>query len=164
MKTSTKLYTWIIGFFIISFITWNLLPVFIEKNINDTLPQDFVIDESSQESIESTTTVISEWSFQSSKDVSTSWTARIISNGERNILELNNLQTENGPDLFIYLSQRENISDESDVKWALRLTKLKWNSGNQVYEIPEEIDISKYNSLAIHCRAYNHLFWSVSLK
>ena len=74
-----------------------------------------------------------------------------------NILRLENLQVTNGPDLYVYLATDKSASD------FVSLGKLKANSGNQNYNIPSEIDLTKYYTVLIWCRPFSVLFGSAEL-
>ena len=74
-----------------------------------------------------------------------------------NVLRLENFQSTNGPDLFVYLATDENALE------FINLGALKANNGNQNYEIPEGTDLSKYNKVLIWCQAFGILFGSAEL-
>jgi hypothetical protein len=76
---------------------------------------------------------------------------------ESNILRLENLQVTNGPDLYLYLATDKSASD------FVSLGKLKANNGNQNYNIPSEIDLTKYDTVIIWCRPFSVLFGSADL-
>jgi len=78
--------------------------------------------------------------------------------GGGNVLRLEDLIVTNGPDLYVYLSTDKSASD------IVNLGRLKANIGNQNYEIPEGIDITKYDTVLIWCRAFSVLFGSADLK
>ncbi len=73
------------------------------------------------------------------------------------VLRLENFQSTNGPDLFVYLSTDENASE------FVNLGELKANKGNQNYEIPDDTDLSKYNKVLIWCKSFSVLFGSAEL-
>ena len=73
------------------------------------------------------------------------------------VLRLENFQSTNGPDLYVYLSTDENASD------FVNLGELKASSGNQNYEIPEDTDLTKYNKVLVWCKAFGVLFGSADL-
>ena len=75
-----------------------------------------------------------------------------------NILRLEKLMATNGPDLYIYLSTDRDTSD------FVNLGRLKANNGNQNYDIPSGIDLSKYDTVLIWCKAFSVLFGSAELK
>ena len=75
-----------------------------------------------------------------------------------NVLRLEDLVVTNGPDLYVYLSTDKSASD------FVNLGRLKANIGNQNYQIPEGIDITKYDTVLIWCRTFSVLFGSADLK
>ncbi len=68
-----------------------------------------------------------------------------------------NFKSTNGPDLYVYLATDDQASD------FVSLGLLKGNIGNQNYEIPEGVDLSKYNKVLIWCKAFSILFGSAEL-
>jgi hypothetical protein len=68
-----------------------------------------------------------------------------------------NFKSTNGPDLYVYLATDDNASD------FVNLGSLKGNVGNQNYEIPEGVDLSKYNKVLVWCKAFSVLFGSAEL-
>jgi Electron transfer DM13 len=76
---------------------------------------------------------------------------------ESNILRLEDLRVTNGPDLYVYLATDKSASD------FVSLGKLKANNGNQNYNIPSEIDLTKYDTVIIWCRPFSVLFGSADL-
>ncbi len=74
-----------------------------------------------------------------------------------NVLRLENFQSTNGPDLFVYLSTDDRASE------FVNLGELKANNGNQNYDIPAGTDLEKYNNVLIWCKAFGVLFGSADL-
>ena len=74
-----------------------------------------------------------------------------------NVLRLENFQSTNGPDLFVYLSTDDKASE------FINLGALKANNGNQNYEIPDDTDLEKYNKVLIWCKSFSVLFGSAEL-
>ena len=72
-------------------------------------------------------------------------------------LRLENFKSTNGPDLHVYLATDEKASD------YIILGKLKANIGNQNYEIPDGVDLVKYNKVLIWCKQFSVLFGSAEL-
>ena len=71
---------------------------------------------------------------------------------------MEDLVVTNGPDLYVYLSTDKSASD------FVNLGRLKANIGNQNYPIPVGIEMSKYDTVLIWCRAFSVLFGSADLK
>ena len=84
--------------------------------------------------------------------------------GGRRFLRLDDLQTSNGPDLFVYLSTtaadgpRDTFDDE-----FLSLGRLKANQGNQNYEIGAGARLDRYRSVVIWCRRFTYAFGAAEL-
>jgi len=74
-----------------------------------------------------------------------------------NVLRLENFQSTNGPDLFVYLATDENALE------FVNLGVLKANNGNQNYEIPDNTDLDKYSKVLIWCKSFSVLFGSAIL-
>lgn len=67
-------------------------------------------------------------------------------------VKLENFNTSNGPDLYVYLSK-----EIMPVNF-IQLEKLRSTTGNQVYPVPGSPDFMQYKYVSIHCKQYNHLF------
>ena len=71
------------------------------------------------------------------------------------VLRFENLDTSNGPDLRVYLSEIPAGDDlRSYGERFVDLGALKGNIGNQNYRIPRSVDVSKYRSAVIWCRRF----------
>ena len=82
--------------------------------------------------------------------------------GERK-LTLTEFDVSNGPDLFVYLAAGS-PTDEEQVDDYVDLGRLKGNKGNQQYTIPTEVDIPRYSTVVIWCRAFTVLFARAELR
>ncbi len=74
-------------------------------------------------------------------------------------------KTKGGPDLKLYLSSKALSELESgDVEnSSVKLSVLKSNSGAQSYIIPNDVDLSDYKSVIIHCEAFSVLWGGFNL-
>lgn len=77
-----------------------------------------------------------------------------VSDG-KSFLRLQDLQTSNGPDLRVYLSE----IPASDDWYAygerfIDLGALKGNVGDQNYALPADLDLARYKSAVIWCRRF----------
>ncbi len=72
-------------------------------------------------------------------------------------LRFENFKATNGPDLYVYLSTDEGATD------YVSLGRLKANMGNQNYEIPSDVDVTKYSKVLVWCQAFSVLFGSADL-
>lgn len=100
-----------------------------------------------------------------SLDHGTSGTATIylLSDGRR-VLRIEDLDTSNGPDLFVYLTTNPADGEEGmfDDAYA-NLGRLQGNLGNQNYDIPAEVDVTGYSSVVIWCDRFDSAFGAADL-
>lgn len=85
--------------------------------------------------------------------------------GQPQLVFSEDFKTKNGPDLKVYLSTLpiEDLTAATVNESSIRLSVLKSNKGNQSYSIPADIDLSEYQSVIIHCQAYNVLWGGFDL-
>ena len=85
------------------------------------------------------------------------------------VLDLKNFKTSEGPDLHVLLLEDAKIMGDDTIKMAMDhkadvdLGSLKAAMGDQSYDIPANVDVSKYHSVAIWCEKVGVLFASVDL-
>jgi hypothetical protein len=104
-----------------------------------------------------------------SHEHTTSGIVRIIKqqDGVR-VLTLEDLDTSNGPDVHVWLSAAHVV--EGTGGWFTSgsadhydLGVIKGNQGNQVYEIPADVDLSKYKSVDLWCVQFSVSFGAAEL-
>lgn len=96
----------------------------------------------------------------------TKGTASIITeNGKKYIQFDNKFKSDNGPDLFVIVHKDDKLPI-TGIKEAdyVSIAPLKNTSGAQKYEIPENIDLENFKSVAIWCRKFNATFGYAVLK
>jgi hypothetical protein len=80
-------------------------------------------------------------------------------------VRLEDFRTENGPDLFVYLSSAPATAEGRDfAEGFVDLGPLKGNIGNQNYVVPDDTDLSKYRSVVIWCRRFTSPFGAAPLQ
>ena len=80
-------------------------------------------------------------------------------------VRLEDFATENGPDLFVYLSTAPPTAEgRAFAEDFVDLGPLKGNIGNQNYLVPEAIDLEKYQSVVIWCRRFTTPFGAAPLE
>ena len=100
-----------------------------------------------------------------SLDHRTSGAVRVLpTDGGARIVRLEGLATDNGPDLYLYLSTNpadgeEQAFDDDFVS----LGRLKGNQGDQNYEVPDGVDLARYASVVIWCDRFNSAFGAAAL-
>jgi hypothetical protein len=87
-----------------------------------------------------------------------------LADGKRT-LRLTDFETSNGPDVHVYLTAGEVEKGGDAIKAAgfIDLGSLKGNKGDQNYEIPAEVDLSRYKHVAIWCARFCVNFASAQL-
>jgi hypothetical protein len=108
-------------------------------------------------------TLAAEGTFESLAH-SASGSARVIERpGGKRYLTLTDFEVDNGPDLRVYLVAGD-AREESDVDDFEDLGGLKGNKGNQQYEIPRGLDIRRYRTAMVWCRAFSVAFARAPLR
>ena len=82
--------------------------------------------------------------------------------GGRRVLTLTRFQTSNGPDLRVYLSAA-GVSQGSAGEAHRDLGELKGNIGDQQYEIPRGLNLDRFSTVLIWCRAFSAGFGAAPL-
>ncbi|MFG3505380.1 DM13 domain-containing protein [Streptomyces sp. NPDC047821] len=104
-----------------------------------------------------------------SHEHATTGTVRVVrlADGSR-ILRLENLDTSNGPDLKVWVTDAP--VREGKAGWHvfddgahLSLGDLKGNKGDQNYELPDAFDPNKYTSVTIWCDRFDVSFGAATL-
>jgi hypothetical protein len=76
-----------------------------------------------------------------------------LADGSR-VLTFDDLDTDNGPDLRVYLVVGP-VDGDGDVDEFVDLGGLKGNRGDQQYPIPPGVDVARYSTVVIWCRAFS---------
>lgn len=89
----------------------------------------------------------------------TATVVELAAGGQR--LTLTDFETDNGPDLYVYLTRG---SVGGGVDDFVNLGRLKGNVGNQQYVIPEGTDLDAYSTVVVWCRAFSVNFAEATLR
>ena len=75
----------------------------------------------------------------------------------RRVLRLTEFATSNGPDVRVYLVAAGDVQHEDAAKQAgfVDLGALKGNIGDQNYDVPADLDLSRYRAVSIWCRRFS---------
>ena len=78
-----------------------------------------------------------------------------LPDGKR-VLRFTQFSTSNGPDVRIYLVAASDAKDNATVTTAgfVELGPMKGNQGDQNYDIPESVDLTKYRAVTVWCRRF----------
>lgn len=89
----------------------------------------------------------------------TSGQAQIVEEGGAKYLELSqDFQSDRGPDLKVILHKASTVNQKVQEGDYVNLGLLKSFNGSQRYLIPDEVDLTQYQSVAIWCEEYNVTF------
>lgn len=100
-----------------------------------------------------TNVLLLEGSFQSEVHA-TSGSVKFFEATSGNLLSLEDFKTDNGPDLYVYISKDKSVSN------SVNLGKLKSTSGTFNYAIDASISLEDYPYVLIWCRDFAVLFGS----
>jgi len=83
----------------------------------------------------------------------------------KQVLRFSGFQTSNGPDVQVYLVAAPDAKDNETVTKAgfIRIGDLKGNMGDQNYDLPANVDLSKYRAVTIWCRRFGVNFATAPL-
>ncbi len=79
------------------------------------------------------------------------------------VITLTDFEVDNGPDLRVYLAAGPATS-EAEVEDFVDVGGLKGNVGNQQYRVPATVDLERYSTVVIWCRAFSVLFARAPLR
>lgn len=74
------------------------------------------------------------------------------------VLRLDNFMVTNGPDLHVLLAEGTSPADRDQLGEYVDLGSLKGNVGNQNYDVPEDLDLTRYQSVVIYCVPFHVVF------
>lgn len=77
-----------------------------------------------------------------------------LADGER-VVRLEELDMQNGPDLFVYLVPK---AGQHEPDGGVNLGRLKGNKGNQQYELPPGTDPDEFDGVLVWCRQFATAF------
>ena len=141
-----------------------------DDTVNDPLPAEArdAVDEAASATTSATArpgaTVLARGMFRS-RAHDTSGDVRVLRLGDGSrILRLEDFDTDNGPDLFVYLSEAAPDAPNGDFDSGyVSLGRLKGNKGDQSYAVPAGVDLSRFESVVIWCKRFTTAFGSAPL-
>jgi hypothetical protein len=85
--------------------------------------------------------------------------------GGQRLLRLDDFETQDGPDLQVYLVGSPDASNRTDLvkEGFLSLGPLKGNIGPQNYMIPADAQLAGYHAVAVWCRRFDVNFTTAAL-
>ena len=136
--------------------------LFLDQRVDEQVPQAAAqprapapaTNRPPQES-ETESTVLASGEFQGLEHETTGKALILeLGSGER-ILRFEDLNTSNGPDLHVYLSEIPPSNDwYAYGERFVSLGKLKGNIGSQNYVLPDDLDLSRFKSAVVWCKRF----------
>lgn len=81
----------------------------------------------------------------------------------KTVLRLQQLESANGPDLYVYLTTVASPHTRSQVEGGYQVGKLKATRGDSNYVLPDNVDASKYLAVVVYCRSFSAIFGYANL-
>ncbi|HEY8111053.1 MAG TPA: DM13 domain-containing protein [Candidatus Nitrosotenuis sp.] len=144
---------------LIPVVVYTASPLFFTVTIDEEIPMTKTVTLETQngEPVQPITLAIGSFVGVGDGIHNAEGTAKVLSLDEAKFLRFEDFKATNGPDLHVYLATDEKATDYVD------LGLLKANIGNQNYQIPEGIDLSKYDTALVWCKQFSVLFGHVNL-
>jgi Electron transfer DM13 len=101
--------------------------------------------------------VLASGEFIKSEHPTTGMAQIIMKNGQKYLKFDSNFKSDNGPDLFVIL-HRQSSPKRYGARDYMSLGRLQKVAGQQMYKIPNGVNVSKYKSVVIWCRQFNATF------
>jgi electron transfer DM13 len=133
--------------------------LFINQRVNESFPSETVAAAPADPSL------ITSGQFHAVAHKSTGRASIYRLPDGRRILRFSQFETSNGPDVQVYLGAASDATDSDTVTKAgfYSLGPIKGNIGDQNYDIPSDVDLSRYKSVTIWCRRFGVNFGTAPL-
>jgi len=143
-------------------------PTFDSGGAVDPAPADTTadpVDESGTPAEAPTIQTVATGQFTSRGSYSAGGTASVLTDGSpQRFLRFTDFATDNGPDLNVYLSTAAPDGDSGAFDDDfVDLGDLSGNVGDQNYEIPQDVDLSRYRTVVLWCVRFGVPFGAAPL-
>ncbi len=165
--------SWIIALVVAGAVGWYLFRpelLFVKTRVNETLPGSVAAATETGSMAEGASmgepapAALLTGQFHSVHH-ETKGTVTVHEIAGKRLLRFTDFSTSNGPDVRVYLVAATDASDNESVTKAgfVELGKLKGTEGDQNYEIPADLDLTKYRAVTIWCRRFSVNFATAPL-
>jgi len=150
---------WLVGLAVLAGIGWYAFRpelLFVRKRVNESLPVAAAQTSAPTESASAPAGALVSGNFHSvAHETRGSATVYRLADGSR-VLRLTDFVRSNGPDVRVYLVAAADAADNATVKRAgfVEIGKLKGTDGDQNYDVPGDLDLSKYRAVTIWCKRF----------
>jgi hypothetical protein len=101
--------------------------------------------------------VLASGNFEKSEHPTSGTAQIVIQNGKKYLKFDSSFQSDSGPDLFVILHRQDSPKSYGKSDYV-SLGRLKKTSGQQMYAIPNGVNIAKFKSVVIWCKKFNATF------
>lgn len=136
--------------------------LFVNQSVSEALPE--VAAGSSTAAADAPMSVLTGQFHSNAHETKGTATIYRLADG-RLVLRLTEFETSNGPDVHIYLVAAKDVTDNETVTRAgfVGLGSMKGNIGDQNYDVPADIDLTKYAAVTVWCRRFGVNFGTAPL-
>ena len=136
--------------------TSNITPTQPLLEIQTAEPEATEIQPTEVQPIEVTPVILLQGKFEGAdKDHTGAGTATIYQRADANYyLSLKDFSVCCGPDLYVFLVRKPSSAEYAELGEFLEISSLIAITGDQDYELPENIDLSQFKSVAIYCKPF----------
>lgn len=158
---------WVTGLVVLGGIGWYLFRpelLFVNKKVNEELAAAPAASASEAADVMVPATLLAGQFHSVAHETRGTATIHDLGGGHR-VLRLTQFVTSNGPDVRVYLVAAGDATDNATVTRAgfVELGKLKGNEGDQNYDVPADLDLTKYRAVTIWCHRFNVNFATAPL-
>ncbi len=101
--------------------------------------------------------VLASGNFEKSEHPTSGGAQIVMQNGKKYLKFNASFQSESGPDLFVILHRQDSPKSYGKADYV-NLGRLKKIAGQQMYAVPNGVNIAKFKSVVIWCRKFNATF------
>jgi hypothetical protein len=101
--------------------------------------------------------VLASGNFEKSEHPTSGAAQIVMQNGKKYLKFDSSFQSDSGPDLFVILHRQDSPKSYGKADYV-SLGRLKKVSGQQMYAIPNGVNIAKFKSIVIWCKKFNATF------
>ena len=133
------------------------LPALTDSNlspVNAELPMSTSMTVASKIAADS---VLASGDFEKSEHPTSGVAQIVMQNGKKYLKFDSSFQSDSGPDLFVILHRQDSPKSYGKADYV-SLGRLKKVSGQQMYAIPNGVNITKFKSVVIWCKKFNATF------
>jgi hypothetical protein len=152
----------VVAVFVFIFVYFEPQKVFIDDKADEELIGE-VVQPAPEEEAPGETDTTSDTTpapvggeFQSRGNYTTTGTVLITQSDDTTFVRLQDLETDNGPDLKVYIAK--DLEEDGTPIDSVDLGDLKGNIGSSNYEVPSDVDIADYNYVVIWCKRFSTSF------